>query len=181
MKILNKTTIEDFPFTWVNLDFLPESNGNKVEIYLVNNEDLVEGLISMFNHLFRTIKNSIKVYNSSWWDFCLDTWNVKKDEYDYELDGKSIESKDYLIMLEESTIEIDYSGTCICNDWEKFLKVILPCIVTHQAPYSPIFYDDNYDFFFYFHHSGSIGFYYRKQNDVVEKILTIANDKYDIR
>jgi len=181
MKTLIEIKDQRFPLTWANLDSYTESKGSKVEIYLVNNENLIEGLILMFYTLFRTIKSNIKLYSPSWWDFCIDTWNVKEDSYDYELDGKSVESKDYLIMLKESAIEINYSGICICNDWEKFLKIILTCIVTHKAPYSPVFYDEENSFFFYFHHSGSIGFYYKKQNDVIGKILNIANDEYDIR
>lgn len=170
-----------FPLTWANLDSYKESKGSNVEIYLVNNENLIEGLILMFYNLFRTVKSNIKVYSPSWWDFCLDTWNVEEDKYDYKLDGKSVESREYLIMLKESAIQIDYSGICKCNDWKKFLKITLACIITHKAPYSPVFYDDENSFFFYFHHTGSIGFYYEKQNEVVEKILNIAKEEYDVR
>lgn len=132
----------------------------------------------MFYTLFQGIKNDIKVYNHSWWDFCLDTWNPNADEYDYELKGKSSETKDYLIMLTESSIEHGYSGTCSCNNWDKFLVIALACVVTHQAPYSPIFYNEKNDFFFYFHHTGSIGFYYKVRNETVAKILAIAKHKY---
>ena len=135
----------------------------------------------MFYTLFGGAKSNIKVYNPSWWDYCLDTWNAKSDKYDYELEGKSDESKDYLIMLKESSIENSYSGTCICNNWDKFLSIILACIVTNIAPYSPVFYDEENDFFFYFHHSGSIGFYYKIRNEVVEKIINVIADEYAVR
>lgn len=181
MKTLNEIKNQKFPLTWVNLDSYRESKGSRVEIYLENNENLVEGLILMFNTLFRNMESNIKLYCPSWWDLCIDTWNIKEDRYDYELDGKSAESKDYLIMLKESEIEIDYSGICICNDWEKFLKITLRCIVTHKAPYSPIFYDNENNFFFYFHYSGSIGFYFKKQNIAVEKIFNIAKHKVNYR
>lgn len=181
MKTLDKITNQDFPLTWANLDSYTESKGHKNEIYLVNNDNLVEGLILMFYALFQTIKSNIKVYNPSWWDYCLDTWNVKEDMYDYELEGKSVETKRYLIMLKESSIELGYSGICKCNDWDKFLSITLTCIVTYIAPYSPIFYDEENDFFFYFHHSGSIGFYYKERNEIVEKILSISQDEYDVR
>ncbi len=181
MKTLDKITNQGFPLTWANLDSYTESKGYKNEIYLVNNDNLVEGLILMVYALFQTIKSNIKVYNPSWWDFCLDTWNVKEDMYDYELEGKSVETKRYLIMLKESSIELGYSGICKCNDWDRFLSITLTCIVTHIAPYSPIFYDEENDFFFYFHHSGSIGFYYKERNEIVEKILSISQDEYDVR
>lgn len=180
MKTLEIIKNKKFPLTWVNLDFYSESEGSKVEIYLLNNENLTEDLMLMFYSLFRTIKSNIKVYNPSWWDFCLDTWNINEDKYDYELNGKSIESKDYLIMLKESEIEIDYSGICTCSDWDKFLKIILACLITNQAPYSPVFYNEESDFFFYFHHTGSIGFYYKMKNEVVEKILKIATEEYNV-
>lgn len=181
MKTVEKIINQKFPLTWANLDSYAESKGNKLEIYLINNENCIEGLILMFYTLFRTIKSNIKVYSPSWWDFCLDTWNVKEDRYDYELEGKSVESKDYLIMLKESFIDLGYSGVCKCNDWDKFLKITLGCIITHNAPYSPIFYDDENNFFFYFHHTGSIGFYYKMRNEGVEKILSIAKKEYDVR
>ena len=181
MKTLVEIKNHKFPLKWVNLDSYTESKGSKVEIYLVNDDNFIKDLTLMFHTLFRTIKSNIKLYSPSWWDFCLDTWNVKEDKYDYGLKGKSIESKDYLIMLKESAIEIEYSGICICNNWEKFLKITLACIITHKAPYSHVFYDDENDFFFYFHHTGSIGFYYKKQNDVIEKILNIAKHDYDVK
>ncbi|HLV39854.1 hypothetical protein [Xanthomarina sp.] len=181
MKTLDKITNQSFPLTWANLDSYTESKGHKNEIYLINNDNLIEGLILMFYTLFRSIKSDIRLYDPSWWDCCLDTWDPDEDKYDYELEGKSDETKDYLIMLRESSIEIGYSGICKCNDWNKFLSIILTCIVTHIAPYSPVFYDEENDFFFYFHHSGSIGFYYKERNEIVEKILSISKDEYDVR
>lgn len=181
MKILEEITNQNFPLTWANLNSYAESEGHRNEIYLINNENLIEGLILMFYALFRTIKSNIKVYNPSWWDYCLDTWNVQEDMYDYELESKSVETKCYLTMLKESSIELGYSGICKCNDWDKFLSITLDCIVTHIAPYSPIFYDEENDFFFYFHHSGSMGFYYKERNEIVEKILSISKDEYDVR
>ena len=155
MKILEKDANKKFPFDWVNLDYLPESNGGKREIYLQDNVNITEGLIFMFYLLFRSTKNNIQIYNSSWWDFCLDTWDSNKAD----------ETKDYLKILYESHIEYGYSGSCNCFNWDRFLHVTLRCIITHKAPYSPIFYEDRNDFFFYFHHSGSIGIYYKNNNE----------------
>ena len=181
MKTLEKITNQHFPLKWANLDAYPTSSGYKFEIYLNNGEVLIEGLILMFYTLFQPIKNNIKIYNPSWWDYCLDTWNTEVDKYDYELEGKSVETKDYIIMLKESSIEQGYSGVCRCNDWDKFLLVVLTCIITHKAPYSPVFYNEENDFFFYFHHTGSIGFYYKMKNDVIENIMNAAKENYEIR
>lgn len=181
MKILDKITNQSFPISWANLDSYPESNGHKIEIYLDKNEHLIEGLILMFYTLFGNIKNNIKLYNPSWWDYCLDTWNVKEDKYDYEFEGKSVESKEYLLLLKESSIELGYSGICRCNDWDKLLSITLACIITHEAPYSPVFYAEESDFFFYFHHSGSIGLYFKFRNEVIDKILITAKEEFYIR
>ena len=181
MKTLDKITNQNFPLAWANLDSYNDSKGHKIEIYLNKNENIVEGLILMFYTLFSTIKSNIKIYNPSWWDYCLDTWNVREDKYDYELEGKSVETKDYLIMLKESSIELGYSGICRCTDWDNLLSIILTCIVTHKAPYSPIFYEESGDFFFYFHHSGSIGFYFKMRNKIVEKVINSAKDEYRLR
>ncbi len=181
MKILGKIANQDFPLVWANLDFFPESKGHKAEVYLIKNKSMIDELILMFYALFRGVKKNIKIYNHSWWDFCLDTWDPNGDKYDYELEGKSSETKDYLIMLRESSIEQGYSGICSCNDWDKFLSIVLTCIVTHRAPFSPVFYNVENDFFFYFHHTGSIGLYYKMKNEIVVKILNTARDEYDIR
>jgi hypothetical protein len=117
---------------------------------------------------------------NSWGDFCLDTWDQKKDEYNYALEGKSPETKDYLNMLKESFIEHDYVGACTCNDWNRFLLIELACIVTNQAPYSHIFYDERKNFFFYFHHTGSIGLYYEVETEAIKGIISAANQDYDV-
>lgn len=178
-KILNKHN-KDFPLKWVNLDYFPDSQGEKLEIYVSKEKPLLQELIMMFYTLFDNTKYNIEIYAISWWDFCLDTWNHLKDEYDYGLEHKSEESRRYLMMLKESDIEIGYSGTCDCNNWDKFLSIILECIMTYQAPFSPIFFDKKNDFFFYFHSSGSIGFYYNSENEIVQKILDIAEEDYEL-
>lgn len=180
MTILNSTNNQDFPFEWVNLDFFPDSKGSSYEIYLNKNNNLLEDLLQMFRSLFQSVDNNIKIYNYSWWDFCLDTWDIENDDYNYELTGKSNESKAYLKMLQSSFIEKDYSGICTCNDWNKFLPLVLTCILTHQAPYSPLFFNTEEDFFFYFHHTGSIGFYNNSERTSVKKIMSIAEREYRI-
>ena len=180
MSILNKCDKKDFPFDWVNLDSLPDSNGKRLEIYLLEEEGHLEGLILMFYTLFGDLKHGIKIYDKLWWDFCWDTWNIHEDSYDYSLEGKSSESKAYLTMLEKSGIEMGYSGSITCTDWDYFLPIILACILTHQAPYSPHFYNTENNFFFYFHHTGSIGFYYQSDNEIIHKLLDTANEEYEL-
>jgi hypothetical protein len=84
-------------------------------------------------------------------------------------------------MLKASEIEVGYSGSCSCEDWDNYLSIILKCILSGRAPYSPIFYNEENQFFFYFHHSGSIGFYYKKESDVIKKILARAISEFDIK
>lgn len=181
MQILLKETNSSFPFDWVNLDYYPDSNAHKCEIYVSPKSNVTEELIILFHTLFKQAENDILLYSSSWWDFCLDTWNANTDTYDYGIGGKSNESEIYLELLKDSDIEIGFSGTCKCMNWDIFLITTLNCVVSHQAPYGHIFYNIENNFFFYFHHSGSIGFYYKETNHVVETILQIANTKYTVR
>ncbi len=175
-----KETGDGFPFKWANLDSYRDSEACRKEIYLKNPNKIVDGLMLMFSLLFRQSINNIIVYNKSWWDFCLDTWDFENDNYNYDLKGKSIETQEYLRVLIESHIQIGYSGCCICNNWDRFLKVILNCVVTHQAPYSPLFCDIRNNYFFYFHHTGSIGLYYKEENSIIKDILLKSLKEYTI-
>lgn len=181
MSILKKVEVRKLPPTWISVDFLPDSNSYKNEIYLPKEGCLDWDLRKMFYDIFGGYKKDIQIYNYSWWDFCLDTWNPITEQYDYEMQGKSEETKSYLQILSDSNIEIGYDALCNCENWDFFLKVILTCLITHKAPYSPIFFDHSSNFFFYFHHSGSIGFYYLEQTDTIIKILDIAKQNYDLR
>ena len=98
--------------------------------------------------------------------------------YDYDIKNKSKETVSYLNMLSESGIEKGYMGVCKCIHWREFLQAIIPCITSHKALYSPIFYSEKENFFFYFHHSGSIGLYYKKQTVTIMEVLTKAKQKY---
>lgn len=180
MNSIKKTNNQNFPFEWVNIENLQESNAEKKEIYLIEHENICEDLILLFYSLFGSLKDNILIYNSSWWDFCLDTWNPNKEESDYGIESKSEESINYLKLLENAKIETGYSGSCKCMNWDTFLPIILRCIVNQQAPYSPIFYNEENDFLFYFHYSGSIGFYYYKKNEVVEQIIKTAQIEYNV-
>ncbi len=77
-------------------------------------------------------------------------------------------------MLAKNEIKPEYSGFCICLDWDKFLPIILDCIIDHSAPYSLIFYVPNAEFMFYFHYSGSFGLYYKDLSDEIKSIMERA-------
>lgn len=161
-----------FPFQWTDLSSYRDSEANRVEVYLKEQEnDIVNDLIFLFDFLFSDYFYDIIVFNKSWWNYCLDTWDFEKDEYNYDLSGKSIETQEYLRLLIKSNIPRNYSGCCSCNNWGDFLEVMLECLAKHIAPYSPLFCDEKNDYFFYFHHTGSIGLYYTTENDRVKSIL----------
>ena len=180
MKVIEEIKGNDFPFSWANLEYYPDTKSERVEIYLREDENLEEGLIFLFYSLFGKHKDEIFVYDKLWWDLCLDTWNIQEDSYDYDLDNVSKETRDYLQLLENAAIEKGYTGSCKCLDWDTYLPVLLRCILRHLAPYSSLFYSKEYNFFFYFHYTGSIGMYYHK-NKVTDEILEIAARKYDLR
>jgi hypothetical protein len=180
MKTLIKYEKDVASFEWINFDFFPKSNGIGKEIYLKNEENSIEDLIILFYAMFGSLKEEIIIYNKSWWDFCITTWNPENGEYNYEIYNKPEETRQYLKLLAQSEIEKKYNGFCSCVDWDKFLFIILKCITTHQAPYSPIFCDIKNNFFFYFHYSGSIGLYYNKYDSRIEKLLKIAEENYPL-
>lgn len=177
-EILTKDQIDQFPFNWIDIEFLPYSNAQKIEIYLNNVDDKEVGLFQMFDFLFESYKHSIRVYNKSWWDFCLDTWDIDRDTYNYELTGKSPNSRSYLQLLINSNIEIGYSGVCSCSKWSEFIPVILKCILSNEAPYSHFFFDKEGRFIFYFHHTGSIGLLFNSTSPEVEEILRRSRGSY---
>src|SRR5690606_5286818 len=144
------------------------------EIDLKTENNLLEYLAMLFYLLFGKFKDKLIIANGQWGDFCLDTWDPNTNEYNYEFDGKSEETKSYLKLLIDSNLEFDYSGLCICKDWHRFLSVVLSCIINHKAPFSPLFYNLEEEFVFYFHHTGSIGLLYKADNDVVKEILDYA-------
>ena len=178
-KIL-KETDKDFPFKWANLSSYRDSDAFRKEVYLKDQRNIIENLIFLFFSLFGKRKNKLIIYNESWWDFCLETWDISQDKYNYDLDGKSDEAIEYLKILKESQIRLPYTRCCSCEDWDKFLPVVLKCIISHKAPYSPLFCDLESNYFFYFHETGSIGIYYKEENDVLKQILLRAHEVYSV-
>lgn len=178
MSILRKIIKTEFPFDWVDLDFYPNSEGNKIEIYLKDVKYKNDNLISLFNDLFGTLSNNILIYKSSWWDYTLDTWNINTDEYDYNTNDKAPSTIKYLNMLKENNIELGFGGSCSCTNFDEFLNVTLECVLNHTAPYSHIYYSIENNFFFYFHHTGSIGLFFKENNDAINRIIKKAQEKY---
>ena len=173
---LAKTTENSSAFDWFNYDYYPDSNGHKFELYLHEHRTKsIKQLIELFEVLFSEVKDQIIIGQSKvgeeWGGFCMDTWDMNRQENNYDFSKLSSVTIDYLNLLLDSRIEFDYRGFCRCHDWEHFLRVILGAIISHKAPYSPLFYNISSDYIFYFHHTFSIGLFYRKQNDAVETIL----------
>jgi hypothetical protein len=172
---------QNFPFEWADTNFFRNSVAYRKEIYLKEQNNLIENLVFLFHSLFGCVKNKLLIYNEAWWNFCLDTWNINTDEYNYDLEGKSVETQKYLRMLKQSQLQLDYSGCCVCKEWDFFLYIVLECIINQKAPYSPLFCDMENKFFFYFHETGSIGLYYKEENDVIQQILTKAYENYVVK
>ena len=174
MVIIQLLSETDFPLPWSNLEYYPDSKAFRKEIYTHADSHEIEEMAMLFHHLFGPMKDRINIYNSSWWDACLATWDIQNDTYDYSPAGKPTETAAYLAMLADAGVPPGYSGCVQCLHWDEFLTIILRCIVSHAAPYSPIFYSEADQLFFYFHHTGSIGLYYEKESEVVKGILERA-------
>ena len=155
---------------FVFLVFLPEWK-------TIIKQNLIETAHTLFTPFLENIVTSLvephfNALEGGWGDFCMDTWNIHEDTYDYALEGKSIASAKYLQMLQDSKIEVNYDGLGYCKDWDPFWDCILDCIVSHDAPLSNFhFHDLNHQFYFYFHHTKSIGLVYKEFNDAIKYVL----------
>ena len=187
MKTIIKYHSDSFKeFDWLDFDYLPNSNGYRCEISFQEIEDRVAQSIMLFNSLFKSFQPNflIKTFgqDNEWGNFCIDTWDIENDRYDYSPANKEEPTASYLKMLKDSNIEPTFTGFCKCIDWDSFLYIILHCIMQHKAPYSMMFYEQNEKFVFYFHHSGSIGLYYKELNEGVKKIIkSVKNEGLLIR
>jgi len=175
LNILQKTNFKGYE--WLNFENLLYSKGSKFELHA--NDDLeIEEFIILFFSIFGKFINEIQLgqfgTNSEWGNFCIDVWDVENDRYDYSLDNKSETTSLYLKMLFENEIEPTYAGYCKCYDWDKFIPIIINCIINHSAPYSLMFYIPSYEFVFYLHHTNSFGIYYKKANKEIEYIIAKA-------
>lgn len=185
--IIQKVEMDAGNFSWINYDSYSDSNASKFEIYCKGAEKNAQSLIDLFKHLFDGKFSDLVIGQPSlemeWGQFCIDTWDFENNLSDYSFEEKSIETIDYLDLLLESKIEFDYKGFCKCNDWTNFLSIVLECILNHKAPYSLLFYNSKEGYFFYFHHTFSLGLYYKELNHTIENILQrakIANGNYEV-
>ena len=184
MKILEILANPEFPLKWAETEKLRENDSFRKEIYLRDEDegDIQNGLIHLFYKLFGNVKDELLVYDKLWWEACLSVWNINSDEYDFDINSKPSDCRAYLEMLEESEVKKDYSGCCRCNNWDQFLSIDLRCIISGEIPYSPLFVHSGSEFFFYFHHTGSIGIYYKDEgNENIKQIFANASELYEIR
>lgn len=176
MRTLQKIESSLDKFAWVDYDYYPDSKGSKFEVYSNSTGSSRESLIGLFYYMFRDCLPEIVIgppaVGIEWGQFCIDTWDFKSDEPNYDLASKSFETLNYLDLLLESNIEFVYQGLCKCNNWDEFLSVVLDCIITHKAPYSFLFYNLTNDYFFYFHHTDSLGVFYKEKNVAISNIFS---------
>lgn len=174
MNVLAKS---DYSCTWFNQKKYNEIGGHKVEIYC-DDELGVDGFVWLFHLLFGEYVENLRVrtmgISGIWGNFCLDTWNIHDDVYDYSEEGKSEETATFLKLLADSNIEASYNGYCVCNDWDSFLKSMMACVLCHVAPYSVLMHDISNDYLFYLHYSDSLGIYYKERNEAIDNIIAIA-------
>ncbi|MFZ6014586.1 MAG: hypothetical protein ACOYXT_29875 [Bacteroidota bacterium] len=178
MRVIEKVNFE--AFNWLNFESLPDSNGFKFELY-PKTEGTIDGLMLVFYDLFGRLKNDLVIgqfgIDSRWGDFCIDTWDIENDRYDYSPGDKSESTSNYLRMLAENEVNAEYTGFVKCRDWDKFLPVILDCVLSHTAPYSVMVYAPDHELVFYFHHTGSLGVYYKELNNEVRCVLQKAKEE----
>jgi len=179
MKKILTEDITNFPLEWANLESYRNSGSFRREVYL-KDESNIANLASLFYLLFGSRKEEILIYDKSWWDFCLDTWDIQDGLTNYDLKGKTKETQDYLSMLLNSGINKKFQGCCKCTDWDRFLHIVLSCILNHIAPYSQLFCDIKNEYFFYFHETGSIGLYFKHKNVLISEILEKAELNYRV-
>lgn len=175
--------IEFTGFDWIDFDFLPDSNASKVEMYS-QTPFMATNFLGDFKKIFDAENKEIVIgqfgKNAKWGDFCMDVWDINKDEYNYELNGKSPETVEYLQMLRENNIEFSYTGYCSCTDWDSFLIVVFNCVMKQVAPYSMIFYDESNKLFFYFHHTSSFGLYFQDYHKASKIIQNAIRNGYKV-
>ncbi len=170
-------------FGWLNFDNFRQGKGYGFQLYFPESKNITnQDLIAVFHALFEPFLNNLTIAllepgtseEGGWGDFCLETWNIQQDTYDYSPEGKSPETARYLEMLQASHIEPSYDGLGYCQYWDQFLSITLDCVMTHKALYSFDFYELTNQFLFYFHHTRSLGIYYKQFNDAIMHILQQA-------
>lgn len=174
---LTKTDFQ--PFDWLDFEMLTNSDGYKFEIY-PSNSNSSENLFSIFVKLFGRYSDELIIgqfADAEWGDYCIDTWDLENEKYDYSPVGKSAQTSRYLKLLSDNEIEPSYKGYCKTFDWDTVLPVFLECVLNHVANYSIMIYSPSNEFVFYFHHTNSVGVYYRDSNKAISDIVSSALDE----
>ena len=164
-------------FSWFNYDDFSSSDAHRIELYcyLDNNEKAISQyedtinknrLIDFFKLFFLNSIDNIVIGQDTpdgiWGGFTTDVWKLNGDSFVFNSNGVlSEETNNYLNLLQESHISFDYKGFCTCSDYNIFLNIILDCVLKNIAPYSPLFYNISREIVLYFHHTYSVGIYYR--------------------
>lgn len=188
MNILRKH--KDFtPFDWLDFRPLSNSKASRFQIYFPGEDEeysidsSIDRMIWLFQRLFHNYSNSIVVTSflpeGEWGSYCLETFEIDDLGFgttNYSREWKNQDVKEYMLLLRENNILPTYVGACYCEDWDKFLRITLNCVMTHVAPYGFMFYSLQYEFVFYFHHTESVGLYYKTLNDAIIEILKTCQE-----
>lgn len=113
MKTIEKSNTKFREFDWLDFDNPSNKNGHKFELYLPEEVEVnVKNFISIFYLLFSSLLREIEIAmiepnvgSGGWGDFCIDTWNIHDDTYDYSPKNKRKETGRYLQMLQKNEIE----------------------------------------------------------------------------
>ena len=82
-QILKMQEGESFPFCWVKFDSdsCIDVQGHKIEIYIKKDSVSIDDMKSLFCDLFGTVVDELSIFSPSWWDFCIDTWNIQENTF----------------------------------------------------------------------------------------------------
>ena len=105
-QILKMQEGESFPFCWVKFDSdsCIDVQGHKIEIYIKKDSVSIDDMKSLFCDLFGTVVDELSIFSPSWWDFCIDTWNIQENTFCYDPQFLSKETVSYLHILQDSNI-----------------------------------------------------------------------------
>ena len=90
---------ESFPFCWVKFDSdsCIDVQGHKIENIHKKDSVSIDDMKSLFCDLFGTVVDELSIFSPSWWDFCIDTWNIQENTFCY--DPQFCLKKRYLICI----------------------------------------------------------------------------------
>lgn len=163
------------PFEWFNYDYWPDSKAFRIVL-----NQCYEGISiqDKKNNIVKFILSIINMYDIEdfiigqakpeipWGGMTMGVWGIEAEEFFFDAkDNLTNETEEYLNLLSKSKINFDYDGLCLCNNWEVLTNIILNCILSGSAPFSPLIYDLSNERIIYFHHTLTIGIYFIKKED----------------